>query len=472
MKTNQLKIVLAVLSVSTIISCNVSKDTVLPTNALPESYRGTNVTTDSSSIADISWKNFYTDVALQTLIDSAITRNNDLQIAIKNIEIAQKKYTQSKWNNVPRLDLAISASTTNPSDNSFTGKNLGQALGQQHLDDYSTSLSLSWEADIWGKIKNQNKEAFVSYLQSAEVSKAVKTTLVADVSKGYYNLLMLDSQLAIAKKNVQLNDSTTTIIKLQYNSGLVSSLAIQQSEALQLNAQQLVPKLEQNIAIQENALSVLTGDFPNSKVRTASINNIQIKDSLAVGIPSSLVQRRPDVHSAELALQIANARVGISKANLYPTLKITAQGGLNSFESSNWFNMPASLFGTALGGLTQPLLNNKKLRTNYKIAIIERDKAVIQFRQAVLIAVSEVADALVKLDKLQEQIDFLQQRVTILNKATFNANLLFKNGMADYLEVLTAQANVLQAELELANLKREQLSNNTELYKALGGGWQ
>jgi len=134
--------------------------------------------------------------------------------------------------------------------------------------------------------------------------------------------------------------------------------------------------------------------------------------------------------------------------------------------------MPASLFGTALGGLTQPLLNNKKLRTNYNIAIIERDKAVIQFRQAVLIAVSEVADALVKLDKLQEQIDFLQQRVTILNKATFNANLLFKNGMADYLEVLTAQANVLQSELELANLKREQLSNNTELYKALGGGWQ
>ena len=157
MKTNQLKIVLAVLSASTIISCNVSKDTVLPTNALPKSYRGTDVATDSSSIADISWKNFYTDVALQTLIDSAITRNNDLQIAIKNIEIAQKKYTQSKWNNVPRLDLAISASTTNPSDNSFTGKNLGQALGQQHLDDYSTSLSLSWEADIWGKIKNQNK---------------------------------------------------------------------------------------------------------------------------------------------------------------------------------------------------------------------------------------------------------------------------------------------------------------------------
>lgn len=472
MKKNQLKIVLAVISVSTFISCSVSKDTPLPATAIPESFRGASTTTDSSSIADISWKDFYTDAALRTLIDSAITRNNDLQIAIKNIDIAQKKYAQSKWNNVPRLDLAVTGSTTNPSDNSFTGKNLGQALGQQHLDDYSTSLSLSWEADIWGKIKSQNKEAFATYLQSEEVRKAVKTAVVADVSKGYYNLLMLDSQLAIAKKNVQLNDSTTTIIKLQYDSGMVSSLAIQQSEALKLNAQQLVPKLEQNIAIQENALSVLTGEFPNSKERSASIKSMKIKDSLAIGFPSSLVQKRPDVHSAELALQIANARVGINKANLYPSLKITAQAGLNSFELSNWFTMPASLFGTALGSLTQPIFNNKKLRTNYNIAKIEREKAVIQFRQTVLIAVSEVADAMVKLEKLQDQIAFLQQRVTILNKATFNATLLFKNGMADYLEVLTAQANVLQAELELANLEREQLSNNTELYKALGGGWQ
>jgi outer membrane protein TolC len=178
------------------------------------------------------------------------------------------------------------------------------------------------------------------------------------------------------------------------------------------------------------------------------------------------------VKSAELALKVANANVGITKADLYPSLKITAQGGVNSFETSNWFNIPASLFGTVAGGLTQPLLNNKRVRTQYNIAVAEREKAVLSFRQSVLVAVSEVSDALVKVEKLQLQEGFLKERVKTLQQAIKNSNLLFKNGMAEYLEVITAQANLLQSELELANIKREQLSANTELYRALGGGWR
>lgn len=157
---------------------------------------------------------------------------------------------------------------------------------------------------------------------------------------------------------------------------------------------------------------------------------------------------------------------------MYPSLKITAQGGLNSFETSNWFNIPASLFGTIAGGLTQPLLNNKKVRTQYNIAVAEREKAVLSFRQAVLVAVSEVSNALVKVEKLALQEAFLQERVKTLQQATKNSNLLFKNGMAEYLEVLSAQANILQSELELANMKREQLIANIELYRSLGGGWK
>jgi multidrug efflux system outer membrane protein len=234
----------------------------------------------------------------------------------------------------------------------------------------------------------------------------------------------------------------------------------------------LVPLLEQNIAIQENALSVLTGSFPNAKKRNLLLTSIEVKNNAAIGVPSSLVSRRPDVKSAELALKVANANVGITKADLYPALRITAQGGLNSFETSSWFNIPASLFGTALGGLTQPLLNNKKVKTEYNIAKVQREKAVLNFRQTVLVAVSEVADAMVKIEKLQQQETFLQERVKTLLQAIKNSNLLFKNGMAEYLEVLTAQSNLLQSELELANLKREQLSANTELYRALGGGWR
>ncbi|TPG38548.1 TolC family protein [Flavobacterium pectinovorum] len=472
MKNYITKIVMIAILITTIISCKVSKDIETPKDAFPENFRSASVSKDTTSIADVEWKNFYTEKDIIQLIDSAVARNNDLQIAIKNIEIAQYRFTQSKWGNVPQVNLNVTASTSNPSDNSFTGKNLSQALGQNHIDDYSAGASLSWEADIWGKIKNQKKGAFAGYLQSEEVKKALQTTIVANVSKGYYNLLMLDAQLEIAKQNLQLNDSTTSIIKLKYDAGQVTSLAIQQSEAQKLVSAQLIPLLEQNIAIQENALSVLTGSFPNSKTRSIRLSTLEVKNNSAIGIPSSLVSRRPDVKSAELALKVANANVGITKADLYPALRITAQGGVNSFETSNWFNIPASLFGTVAGGLTQPLLNNKKVRTQYNIAVAEREKAVLSFRQSVLVAVSEVSDALVKVEKLQQQESFLKERVKTLQQAIKNANLLFKNGMAEYLEVLSAQANLLQSELELADIKRAQLSANTELYRALGGGWK
>jgi multidrug efflux system outer membrane protein len=472
MKNYITKIVMIAILITTIISCKVSKDIETPKDAFPENFRNASVSKDTTSIADVEWKNFFTEKDIIELIDSAVARNNDLQIATKNIEIAQYRFTQSKWGNVPQVNLNVSASTSNPSDNSFTGKNLGQALGQNHIDDYSAGATLSWEADIWGKIRNQKKGAFAGYLQSEEVKKALQTTIVANVSKGYYNLLMLDAQLEIAKQNYKLNDSTTNIIKLKYDAGQVTTLAIQQSEAQKLVSAQLIPQLEQNIAIQENALSVLTGSFPNSKTRTTRLSVLEVKNNNAIGIPSSLVSRRPDVKSAELALKVANANVGITKADLYPSLKITAQGGVNSFETSNWFNIPASLFGTVAGGLTQPLLNNKKVRTQYNIAVAEREKAVLSFRQSVLVAVSEVSDALVKVEKLQQQESFLKERVKTLQQAIKNANLLFKNGMAEYLEVLSAQSNLLQSELELADIKRQQLSANTELYRALGGGWR
>src|SRR6187431_28390 len=472
MKKYITKTVMIAILITTIISCTVSKDIETPKSAFPENFRNASVSKDTASSGDLEWKNFFTEKDIIKLIDEAVIRNNDLQIATKNIEIAQYRFTQSKWNNVPQINLGVNASTSNPSDNSFTGKNLGQALGQNHINDFTAGATLSWEADIWGKIKNQKKGAFAEYLQSEEVKKALQTTIVADVSKGYYNLLMLDAQLEIAKKNVQLIDSTTTIIKLKFDAGQVTSLAIQQSEAQKLNAAQLVPLLEQNIAIQENALSVLTGSFPNSKKRSIALSAVELKNNAAVGIPSSVISRRPDVKSAELALKSANANVGITKADLYPALRITAQGGLNSFETSNWFNIPASLFGTVAGGLTQPLLNNKRLKTQYNIAVAEREKAVLNFRQSVLVAVSEVSDALVKVEKLHQQESILQERVKTLHLAIKNAKMLFKNGMAEYLEVLSAQASLLQSELELANIKREQLSANTELYRALGGGWR
>jgi NodT family efflux transporter outer membrane factor (OMF) lipoprotein len=347
-----------------------------------------------------------------------------------------------------------------------------QFLGTTHVEDFSANIALSWEADIWGKIKNQRAGALAGYLQTAEAKKAIQTNIVAIVSQGFYNLLMLDAQLSIARKNMALNDSTLSIIRLQFTAGQVTALAIQQAEAQQLSAAALVPQLEQNITIQENALSILAGELPDRIQRNVLLGQVNIADNLSAGVPSEMVSRRPDVKGFELALIRANAQVGITKANMYPTLSITASGGINSFRTSNWFNIPASLFGAVAGGITQPLFQKKQLTTAYEIAKVEREKTVILFRQSVLNAVGEVSDALVRIEKLQAGKSIAIQRVNTLQKAITNADLLFRTGMADYLEVITAQANVLQSELELAAITREQVSAKVELYRSLGGGWK
>jgi multidrug efflux system outer membrane protein len=197
-----------------------------------------------------------------------------------------------------------------------------------------------------------------------------------------------------------------------------------------------------------------------------------VPDNIPAGFPSAIVSRRPDVRTSELALNTANANVGIAKANMYPVLNITATGGVNSFKASNWFNIPASLFGTVTGSLLQPIFQQKKLRTQYNVAKVQRERTVLEFRQSVLNAVGEVSDAMVRIEKLKTQQSIAATRVNTLQQATNNANLLFKNGMATYLEVITAQSNVLQSELELASIKRAQLSAVSDLYRSLGGGWR
>ncbi len=466
-----LKTYLPILTLLVLASCKLSKDISLLTATAPATFRNAE-NVDTASIATIQWKTFFTDAVLQNLIDSAIINNYDMQVAVKNIEAAQLIVKQTKLGYLPTANLQAGASINRPSDNSLNGLSLSQFLGKSYVEDYSVSLALSWEADIWGKIKNQKAKAVAGYLQTTEAKKAIQTNLVAYVAKGYYNLLMLDAQLLIANKNLLLNDSTLRIIKLQFNAGQVTALGVQQAEAQRLVAVQLIPLLQQNITIQENALSVLTAVAPAAIQRNSAISNIAFTNNLAAGVPSGLVSNRPDVKSYELALTIANANTGIAKANMYPSLSITATGGVNAFKASNWFNIPASLFGTVVGGITQPLFQRKQLKTQYELAKVDREKTVIQFRQSVLIAVGEVSDALVKTEKLKEQETIATTRVNTLQQAISNADLLFKNGMATYLEVITAQSNTLLGELELAALKKDQLNAVVELYRALGGGWK
>jgi multidrug efflux system outer membrane protein len=452
-------------------ACKVSKDLPVPANAAPAVYRNA-ISEDTLSIATLPYQEFFKEKAISDLIDTALVNNYDMQIALKNIESAALLFRQSKLGNLPALNLQVTANSNRPSDNSLNGLSISQFTGSTHIEDYTASLGLSWEADIWRKIASQKNAAGATYLQSAEARKAIQTRLVSSIAQGFYSLIMLDTQLDIAKRNLALNDSTLRIIRMQFDAGQVTSLAIEQAEAQQLVAAGLVPQLEQRINLQENALSILTGAFPKSIARVGRLNAIQVQDQNSTGYPSQMLSLRPDVRSAELELRKANAKVGIAKANMYPSLTITATGGINSFKSSNWFNIPGSLFGIVAGGIAQPVFQRRQLKTQYDVALVEREKNVLQFRQSVLTAVGEVSDELIKVEKLKDQYAIANKRVTVVQRSLKNANLLFKSGMANYLEVINAQSNALQSELDLATVKTAQLNASVELYRALGGGWK
>ena len=451
-------------------ACKVSKDVATPATQLPGQFRSSE-STDTTSIASLPWKSFFADPVLQRLIDSAIIRNYDMQIALQNIKSAQLTLGQAKLGYWPDITLQVTANLTRPGSSSLNGLTANSFLHSNYLNDYNANVGLTWEADIWGKIKNKQSMALAQYLQTAEAKKLLQTNIVSGVAEGYYNLLMLDAQLGIARANLALNDSTLRIIRLQYTAGEVTALGVQQAEAQELTAAELIPQLQQSILLQENALSILAGSLPDAVERGKTLDEVPVRDGLSGGVPAELLSRRPDVRSSELALTVANANVGINKAALYPTIVISPEGGWDNYLLKNWFNIPGSVFGAVVGGLTQPVFQRKKLKTAYQISEVDREKTVIQFKQSVLVAVGEVSNAMATISKLREQRTVVTNRVDTLQLAITNANSLFRNGLANYLEVITAQSNVLQSELELASIKKGQLSAEVELYRSLGGGW-
>jgi len=465
------QMIISFLVILFISSCKVGKEYQRPVLELPKQFNNVSFS-DTSSIADIEWKNFFTDKTLQELVQKGITYNHDLLYAMKRIDISQEQLKQAKLIQFPELTSQITAQYNYPSKNSLNGLSTNSFLGKSHIENYQVNFNLSWEADVWGKLRNQKEATMAEYVQTYEAAKAIQTQVIANIAQGYFNLLMLDRQLEIAKRNLSLSDSFFVATQLLKDAGLATSLAVQQASSQKQSTALLIPQLEQNIAIQENALQTLTGQLPGSITRNALLNEILFTQDLNTGVPASIVSRRPDVRSNEMALVAANAQVGVTQANMYPVLNISAGTGLESFKASNWFSIPNSVFGLVAGSIAEPIFKRRELRTQYEIAKLQREQAVIQFRQSVLKAIGEVSDALVQTNKLKEQEQIAISQVDTLHNAVFSARLLFRSDLANYLEVITAQENALQAELNLASLRRQELSAVVELYRSLGGGWK
>jgi multidrug efflux system outer membrane protein len=449
-------------------SCVVGKKYSRTDLNAPEKYREAITLTGDTILHP--WKSYYKDPMLVSLIEKALVKNNEVLIAIKSMEQLDLTYKQAKLSLLPTLDFDAGASRSYQSKNSLNGSLSAQFTSKDYLDDYSANLRLSWEADIWGKAAMQKRDAKAGYFAQKENLSALKTRIIVQVAQSYYNLLGLDEQLKIAQKNIDLSNSTLSMMQMQYNSGLISSLALYQTEAQKKTAELLVPLAEANIAVQENALQILCGEYPDSITRSGNLDAAELNVSLSSGVPAALLSRRPDVKAAEYAVMSANAKTGLAKATMYPTLSLSPSIGINSFEFDTWFNFPGSVTKTIAANLVQPIFKKRQLRTAYEIAVLEQEKAVVQFKQSFITAVGEVSDAMSKLKNADKRMELATEKSVSLDKATHDANLLYKSGMATYLEVIVAQNSALQNDLDVVAIKLEKLNAAINLYRALGGG--
>lgn len=459
-------------------SCKMAQPYTRNTADLPDNFRNQTVK-DSLNVARVSWKRFFNDATLLRLIDTALQSNISLSMAEKDIRITEEQLFQRKANFFPSVSVQPEFYGENHSKNRYSSPN-GKYYSEKTAPDfmfvsrrqYLFPVRSSWEADIWGKLKRMKEGTAARLEADRESLKALQTTIVAEVAITYYNLLVLDEQLTVANTNLELTQNTLNLTRLQFKAGLVTSLAIQQTENQLLTATALIPKIKREMVQEENYLKSLMGQYPGEIERSRKLEDVRFSDNVFTGTPIDLLRNRPDVIAAEYELLAAYADADVARAERYPTLALESELGFDSQVLGALFNPMGSLFSTFSASLLQPLFQNRKLKTAQNIAEIEKEKVSDAFRVTLLRAVREVSDEVNNIEKLEEEYQIAQQRISNAKTAVQNASLLFKSGMANYLEVISAQSNALNNEIDLYNIRLDILTANIELYRKLGGGWE
>ena len=461
------KTILLGLVLLTLQSCFVAKE--YTRSEVPETealYRTENLPTDSLSIADVSWETLFTDSYLKEYIKEGLQNNMDVRIAIQQMAMAQAYAKQGKAGYLPSVNIGANVTHQELSKNS----QFGAFLTNTSTDQYDLTANLSWEADIWGKIRSKKRATQAAYLQSVSGHQAVKTQLISSIANTYYNLLALDAQLEVTKETIATRDRSVTTIKALKEAGQVTQVAVDQNIAQFNSAKALQVDIETAIFKTENTLSILLGKVPQHFERN-TLTVQKIDQEIQLGVPATLLSNRPDVMAAEYGLIQSFELTNVARSNFYPSLTLTASGGFQSLELDQLLNAN-SLFANIVGGLTQPLLNQRKLKTQKEVAIAQQEQALLQFKKSLLIAGSEVSNALFSYESETKKYEFRKNEVEALRAAESNSEELLKNGYANYLDLLTARQSALSAELNIIDSQLQQLVSVVDLYEALGGGWK
>lgn len=419
-------------------------------------YLRSTLSADTTSIADLSWKELFTDPLLQELIETGIENNTDLNIARLKVQEAEALLTASKLAYLPSFSLTPQGTIKSVEGGSATKT-------------YNLAASADWEIDIFGRITNAKREAKAVLEQSEAYRQAVQTQLVATIANSYYTLLMLDKQLEISRSTAEIWADNLRVMKALKKAGQTTEMAVAQIEASKLAVDASLLSLQQQIIEMENSISSLLGDVPRQITR--STLDVQLfPDTLSIGVPLHLLQRRPDVRQSEAALAAACYVTNQAYAAFYPSITLSGSAGWTNAAGAVISNPGEWLF-SAIGSLVQPLFNRGQNIANLKVAKAQQEEALLSFRQSLLDAGNEVNNALLQWQTARQRLELDKQQIASLRSAVRSSELLMKHSSQNYLEVLTARQTLLEAELSAVSDRFDEIQGVINLYHALGGGY-
>ena len=454
-------LVLAVFSLL-LLACAMGPNYSRPDIPTSDSFRMAEEPKDLPSLANMPWWELYQDEELQRLIRIALEENKDLKRAVASIDEFQARLFTA------RMDFAPQLSATG---NFPVARQGGFAVpGFPNPFNHYGQGSLAWELDIWGRIRRANEAGLADLLAREENRRAVTLQIVGGVAQAYFDLRQFDMQLEIAKRTLLAWEESVRIGQARLRQGMINKLDVDQFEAERENAAARIAELKRHMIQKENELSVLLGRNPSQIARGRSLTEQIMPPVVPAGLPSELLQRRPDVVQAEQQLVAATARIGVAKAERFPKLSLTGILGVASPQLTD-LGSPGTDFGILAPFVTGPLLNAQTLGFQQRAAEAQAKQAVAQYEQTILVAFREVEDALVGVSTAREQAAAQERQVKALQSALHLANVRYKGGLANYLEVLIAQRSLFVTELALADTHRLHLVSVVQLYKALGGGW-
>lgn len=433
---------------------------------------------DTTNTATIKWKTFFTDPYLTALIDTALKNNQELNITLQEINIAKNEVRARKGEYLPFVGIGAAAGVEKVGEYTAPGaveQNLEIKPGKRFPDpvpDFMIGANASWELDIWKKLRNAKKSAVLRYLSSSEGKNFMVTNLIAEIATSYYELMALDNQLDILKKNIEIQKNALEIVKLEKQAAKVTELAVRKFEAEVLKNQSHQYDIMQDIIVTENRINFLVGRFPQQVLRNSQAFTSLVPDSIHAGIPSQLLQNRPDIKQAELELAAAKLDVKAAKANFYPSLRITAGIGYQAFEPKYLLTTPESMLYTLAGDIMAPLVNRNAIKAYYYSASSRQIQAVYNYERTILNAYIEVVNQLSNISNLEKSYDLKSKQVEALTQSINISTGLFKSARADYMEVLLTQRDALESRFELIETKKQQMNAMVNVYQALGGGWK